>query len=186
LHEGAANESGAIGLGRLPAVHAVRGLVSWARHDKPEHRPFPEKPLNGNGSLIAWVPQGDDWCWYLGASYQPQSQVEWPDDKNHGANVLRLEKLAPELCEALTPVFEAGALQAWKGVRCVTADRLPVVGSVLSSEPADGSGLWVCAGVGSRGLSHAPLCAELLAAQWAGEPWPIEAGLAESLQAQRK
>ena len=186
LRESAANDSSVMVGARLPAVHAVRGLVSWATHDKPEHRPFPEMPLNGNGSLIVRVPQGEDWCWYLGASYQPHNQMEWPDDKNHGANVLRLEKLAPELCEALTPVFEAGALQAWKGVRCVTADRLPMVGSALSSEPANGSGLWICAGMGSRGLSHAPLCAELLAAQWAGEPWPIEASLAESLRAQRR
>jgi tRNA 5-methylaminomethyl-2-thiouridine biosynthesis bifunctional protein len=186
LRESAASDPGVKVGARLPAVHAVRGLVSWATHAKPEHRPFPIKPVNGHRSLIARVPQGDDWCWYLGASYQPQNQVEWPDDKNHGANVLRLEKLAPELCEALTPVFEAGALQAWKGVRCVTADRLPVVGSVLSSEPTDRSGLWICAGMGSRGLSHAFLCAELLAAQWAGEPWPIEASLAESLRAQRR
>jgi len=35
-------------------------------------------------------------------------------------------------------------------------------------------------------LSHAPLCAELLAAQWAGEPLPIEASLAQALQARRR
>ena len=34
----------------------------------------------------------------MGASYQPVSArvPEWPDDKNHGANALRLERLAPE------------------------------------------------------------------------------------------
>lgn len=172
----------ALGLHQLPAVYGVRGLVSWAAHDVPETRPFPPGPVNGSGSLIPHVPFDGGACWFVGASYQPLGPPEWPDDKNHGANVLRLEKLQPALFEALTPVFEAGALQAWKGVRCVTADRLPMVGSLQDLDPS----LWICAGMGSRGLSHAPLCAELLAAQWAGEPLPMEASLAQALHARRR
>ena len=171
-----------LGWHQLPAVYGVRGLVSWAAHDAPEPRPFPPGPVNGSGSLIPHVPYDGDTRWFVGASYQPLGPPEWPDDKNHGANVLRLEKLQPALFEALTPVFEAGALQAWKGVRCVTADRLPMVGSLQDEDQS----LWMCAGMGSRGLSHAPLCAELLAAQWAGEPLPIEASLAQALQARRR
>jgi tRNA 5-methylaminomethyl-2-thiouridine biosynthesis bifunctional protein len=166
---------------QLPAVYGVRGQVSWAVHDAPEERPFPAGPVNGNGSLIPFVPFEGEQRWFVGASYQPMGKPEWPDDKNHGANVLRLEKLLPTLSEALAPVFEAGALHAWKGVRCVTADRLPMLGSVLQDDPS----LWICAGMGSRGLSYAPLCAELLAAQWAGEPLPIEAALAQSMNARR-
>ena len=170
------------GLHQLPAVYGVRGQVSWAVHDAPEQLPFPAGPVNGNGSLIPFVPFADEQRWFVGASYQPLGKPEWPDDKNHGANVLRLDKLLPALSAALAPVFEAGALHAWKGVRCVTADRLPMVGSVLQDDPS----LWICAGMGSRGLSYAPLCAELLAAQWAGEPLPIEAALAQSLNARRQ
>jgi len=171
-------------LSKLPAIFGVRGLVSWAQHDVPETRPFPPHPVNGNGSLIAGVPFADGQRWFLGASYQPISprKPEWPDDKNHGANVLRLDKLLPELSAALTPVFEAGALSAWKGVRCVSADRLPLVGSVLPDDPT----LWLCFGMGSRGLTHTALCAEVLAAHWAGEPLPIEASLAQQLWPQRK
>ena len=170
------------GLHQLPAVYGVRGQVSWAVHDAPELRPFPAGPVNGSGSLIPFVPFEGEQRWFVGASYQPMGKPEWPDDKNHGANVLRLDKLLPELSAALAPVFEAGVLQAWKGVRCVTADRLPMVGSVLQGDPS----LWICAGMGSRGLSFAPLCAELLAAQWAGEPLPIEVALAQSLNARRQ
>jgi tRNA 5-methylaminomethyl-2-thiouridine biosynthesis bifunctional protein len=39
--------------------------------------------------------------------------------------------------------------------------------------------------MGSRGLSFSVLCAELLAAQWGGEPWVIEARLARLLTALR-
>lgn len=170
-----------LSLEQLPTVYGVRGLVSWAQHPRVETRPFPPGPVNGSGSLISRVPFGDVHHWYVGASYQPPGKPEWPDDKNHGANVLRLEKLQPALFDALTPELEAGRLQAWKGVRCVTADRLPLVGSVLPGDPS----LWLCAGMGSRGLALAHLCAELLAAQWAGEPLPLEASLAHALYARR-
>lgn len=167
-----------------PATHTVRGLVSWGTHLQPETRPFPTVPLHGNGSLIAHVPFGDGERWFVGASYQPVNarDAEWPDDKNHGANALRLEKLAPDLFAALTPELEAGALQAWKGQRCVTADRMPLLGPVAPDLP----GVWACAGFGSRGLSLVALCAELLAAQWAGAPWPVEASLAQALLPGRK
>lgn len=169
---------------RWPATHSVRGLVSWGTHQHPETRPFPTVPLHGNGSLIAHVPFGDSARWFVGASYQPVTarEAEWPDDKNHGANALRLEKLAPELFAALTPELEAGALQAWKGQRCVSADRMPLLGPVAADLPD----VWACAGFGSRGLSLVALCAELLAAQWAGEPWPLDASLAQALLPSRK
>jgi tRNA 5-methylaminomethyl-2-thiouridine biosynthesis bifunctional protein len=52
-------------------------------------------------------------------------------------------------------------------------------------ETGELSGLWLCAGMGSRGLSFSMLCAELLAARWGAEPWPLEVGLARSLDALR-
>jgi tRNA 5-methylaminomethyl-2-thiouridine biosynthesis bifunctional protein len=120
----------------------------------------------------------------VGASYQPVSarEAEWPDDKNHGANALRLEKLAPDVFAALAGELEAGALQAWKGQRFVTADRLPLLGPVAPTV----SDVWTCAGFGSRGLSLVAVCAELLAAQWAFEPWPVEASLAQAMIPYRK
>lgn len=173
------------GAGRgWPATHAVRGLVSWGRHDREELRPFPAVPVHGHGSLIAHVPFDDGARWFVGASYQPVSarEAEWPDDKNHGANALRLEKLAPDVFAALAGELEAGALKAWKGQRFVTADRLPLLGPVAPTVPD----VWTCAGFGSRGLSLVAVCAELLAAQWAFEPWPVEASLAQAMIPYRK
>jgi len=167
-----------------PATHAVRGLVSWGTHRPLETHPFPTAPVHGHGSLIAHVPFGADMRWFVGASYQPvrDGEPQWPDEKNHGANALRLEKLAPEVFAALTPVLEAGALQAWKGERCVTADRMPLVGPLAPKLPD----VWVCAGFGSRGLSLVAVCADLLAAQWTALPWPVEATLAQGLLPYRK
>jgi tRNA 5-methylaminomethyl-2-thiouridine biosynthesis bifunctional protein len=73
-------------------------------------------------------------------------------------------------------------LQAWTGVRCATPSRLPAVGPVHhSGEPPQGAGLWVCSGLGSRGLTFAGLCAELLAARLQGEPLPVTQRLADAL-----
>ena len=69
-----------------------------------------------------------------------------------------------------------------RGLRCVTADRMPLLGPVSP----DAQDVWTCAGFGSRGLSLVAVCAELLAAQWAGEPWPLESGLAQGLLPYRK
>ena len=45
--------------------------------------------------------------------------------------------------------------------RCTTPDRLPIVGHV----PAVGEGVYINIGHGSRGITHTPLCADLLADQ---------------------
>ena len=167
-----------------PQTHRVRGLVTWGCHAGLNPEVFPSAPVHGNGSLIAHVPFDNGSRWFVGASYQPvrDGEAQWPDDKNHGANALRLEKLAPGAFAALTPVLEAGGLRAWKGQRFVTADRMPLVGPVAQGMPD----VWACAGFGSRGLSLVAVCAELLAAQWASEPWPVEASLAQALVPYRK
>ncbi|OGB58839.1 MAG: hypothetical protein A2503_11085 [Burkholderiales bacterium RIFOXYD12_FULL_59_19] len=167
---------------RLPAMHGMRGLLSWARHNNTSKAVFPPHPVNGSGSLVPRVPVDGGFAWFTGSSYQPDSQPERPDQDNHLGNWQHLQPLLPELADALQQPFESGELNSWKGTRCVTTDRLPAVGPL---EASDASGLWICAGLGSRGLSFSVLCAELLAARWGLEPWPVEASLAKSLNALR-
>jgi tRNA 5-methylaminomethyl-2-thiouridine biosynthesis bifunctional protein len=171
---------------RLPVMHGVRGLLSWSLHTGTPDAAFPPHPFNGAGSVVPAVPVEEAGraavAWYVGSSYQPASQPESPDAKNHAANLGRLHRLLPNLGQALQSQFSNGTVRAWKSTRCVTSDRLPVVGPL---DGADRPGLWISAGMGSRGLSFAMLCAELLAARWAAEPLPVEAALAQSLRALR-
>jgi tRNA 5-methylaminomethyl-2-thiouridine biosynthesis bifunctional protein len=102
--------------------------------------------------------------------------------QNHYSNFERLQILSPVLANHLKPQFEGQHVRDWINTRCVTVDRLPVVGALGDAQE---TGLWVCAGMGSRGLSFSVLCAELLAAQWSGEPLPIEFNLAQSFNARR-
>lgn len=169
-------------LARLPAMQGMRGLLSWAKHDDTGKAVFPPYPVNGSGSMVPHVPMDGGTAWFMGSSYQPDSQPERSDPDNHRSNWQHLQPLLPELAAALQRQFESGELKQWKNTRCVTTDRLPVVGPL---ETADAPGLWICAGLGSRGLSFSVLCAELLAARWGAEPWPVEAGLARCLGAMR-
>ncbi len=171
---------------QLPAMQGLRGLLSWALHDGTPDAAFPAFPVKGAGSVVPRVPVDGDCgpglAWFVGSSYQPDGEVPRPDEQNHAVNLARLRQLLPQLGQALAPQFESGKVHAWKNIRCVTADRLPAVGPLSS---ADNASLWICAGMGSRGLSFSVLCAELLAARWGAEPLPIEAGLARSLEALR-
>ena len=180
-------------LNRLPPVHGMRGLLSWGLHaSAPEaaNANFPTLPVNGSGSVIPWIPVEpesnsnavSEQAWYVGSSYQIDKQAELADAVNHLANLERLKQLVPELGECLTPLFQSKQVLEWKNTRCVTLDRLPLVGRLYE---ADHPSLWICAGMGSRGMSFSVLCAELLAAQWGNEPLPVGAALARSLFALR-
>ena len=187
LHELAKRDDGLnLLLDRLPVMHGVRGLLSWGLHAETPNTPFAPFPVNGSGSVIPAVPlseqSGGPLAWYVGSSYQPSNQPESPDSKNHAANLARVRKLNPNLANSLQKPFSEGTVQTWKSVRCVTSDRLPLVGPLTLEEHPS---LWICAGMGSRGMSFSVLCAELLAAQWGAEPLPIDAGLAQMLVALR-
>jgi len=169
-------------LRRLPAMRGMRGLLSWDLHDDPERGAFPPHPVNGSGAMVPHVPMDGRSAWFMGSSYQSALEAERSDQDNHLGNLQHLQALLPELASQLQTVFACGTLKRWKNTRCVTADRLPAVGPL---EPGAQPGLWLCAGMGSRGLSFAVLCAELLAARWGAEPWPLPASLARSLDALR-
>ncbi len=74
--------------------------------------------------------------------------------------------------------LEPREIRAHAGVRCMTRDRMPVVGrlpdwsslTTPSSTPTYSSSLLALTGFGSHGATHAPLCAELLAREITGEP----------------
>jgi tRNA 5-methylaminomethyl-2-thiouridine biosynthesis bifunctional protein len=167
---------------KLPAMTAVHGQLSWAMHAASPSAAFPPFPVNGSGSLIPQVPIDVGCAWFSGSSYQTDTQQVQIDEAHHGDNLERLRKLIPGLARSLAPQFSNGTVNAWRSIRCVSTDRLPLVGPLYVS---DQPGLWICAGMGSRGLTFSTLCAELLAARWCGEPSPIEQSLARCLRALR-
>ncbi|MDQ0607923.1 tRNA 5-methylaminomethyl-2-thiouridine biosynthesis bifunctional protein [Variovorax sp. W1I1] len=160
-------------------LQPVRGQVAWGHVNDSA---LPAKPLNGDGHLIANVPDAEGaLLWLAGATFDRDSTDLAPNTDDSAANRDRLTRLHPAAAAALAPAFERGEVNAWVGVRCASGDRRPLVGPLTEGA----NGLWACTALGSRGLSFAAICAELLAAQWHGEPLPLPAALAKALGTQR-
>ena len=166
----------------LASLHPVPGQVSWGLRQDGQSQTLPPFPVNGSGSLLPAVPLPQGMAWLAGATYDTGGMHQPDPQRDHRKNLARLARLLPAAATALAPDFALHRVQSWHSARCVSADRLPLVGPVHAG-PDDG--LWVCTGMGSRGLSFAVLCAELLAARWGAEPWPVPARLARALEPRR-
>lgn len=169
-------------------LQAVRGQVTWAPLAADMEQQVPAFPVNGHGSLIAGLPlpggEPGQLAWLTGSTYERDSEsieLRSTDDQH---NLQRLGNLLPDVAKALERQDGKQSVNAWAGVRCATPGRLPALGPLASGSLQAGDdlpGLWVCSGLGSRGLTFAALCGEVLAARLHGEPLPITQKLAEAL-----
>ena len=162
--------------GRL-ALQPVRGQISWGVQS-PDPQ-LPDFPINGNGHLLTQIPTDEGPAWLTGSSYGRGDTRTDERAQDHADNLARLRTLVPTLAERLAPDFAAGRVRGWSGVRCASTDRRPLVGELAP-------GLWVTTAMGSRGLTFAALCADLLAARLNGEPLPLPPPLAAALDVARQ
>lgn len=157
-----------LGLDWLP-LRSARGQVSHL----PETQ-FP--PLNtvvcGSGYLTPAL----DGLHALGASFVVEDDSLTLRTEEHEENLGKLDKMLPESSHGL----DASRLSGRVSQRPISPDRLPMLGA-LPNAP----GLWLLSGFGARGLVWGALCAELLASQMDGEPWPVERELGLALNAAR-
>ena len=169
---------------RLP-LQAIRGQVSWGLQTADSTgggTGFPAFPVNGHGSFLPGVPTAEGAMWLAGAGFardRDDNRIEAQDQLD---NLERLKTLLPTVAAHLAADFNNGLVRAWAGVRCAAPDRLPLVGPVDTAQQA---GLWLNTAMGSRGLSFAVLCAELLAARLHNEPLPLDRRMAQALSAER-
>jgi tRNA 5-methylaminomethyl-2-thiouridine biosynthesis bifunctional protein len=140
----------------------VRGQVTFAPPGKTL-----QVPVSGDGFV---APTADGFV--LGATFQLDDPERKPRVVDHAVNVARAESLLPGFTEGLVPARLAGRV----AFRATTPDRLPIYGE-LPGYP----GVYAALGLGANGLLWAPLCAEWLASQMEGEPWPIERELAAAI-----
>ncbi len=174
------------------ALAAVRGQITGL---PAAGLPTPQVPIADAGYVLPAI-DGLLWC---GSTAQPGDEDSEPREADHRHNLAQAARLLA------TPAIEAlatGALKGRVGWRAVTPDRLPLVGALpdlaacatarhddrLRRLPrlrdADG-GLYVIAGLGSRGITWAALCGELLASWVTGVPCPVEADLRDALDPAR-
>ncbi|MGX5914560.1 bifunctional tRNA (5-methylaminomethyl-2-thiouridine)(34)-methyltransferase MnmD/FAD-dependent 5-carboxymethylaminomethyl-2-thiouridine(34) oxidoreductase MnmC [Aliidiomarina sp. Khilg15.8] len=112
----------------------------------------------------------------VGASYR-KGQISHQNQRQDDEHNLGLLQTHVKVTQE-QPLHLTGARTR---VRATTADHLPVVGAMPLQPP----GLWVLSGLGSRGLTSAPWCAELLASQLYNEVQPTTEKLSAALQPRR-
>ena len=159
----------------IPDLQAIRGQITYGV--QLDTHTLPPFPVNGHGGFIPGIPTPDGPLWLMGASYERDVSQPALKLQDQAQNFARLQTLLPLAAEALADQFNSPKDQGWAGIRCATTNRLPLV------TPLDGvNHAWLCTGMGSRGLSFAALCGELLAAGLHNEPLPIEQKLADAMR----
>lgn len=167
-------------LEKLQAMQILHGTLSCGVSQDTDA--FPAFAVNGNGSFLSGIPQGDERHWYAGSTFETDVLRAIDVVAAHASNFDKLSALLPQVAQTLAPQFASGKAEGWAATRCVSHDRMPLVGPVEDSATPS---LWICTGMGARGLSFSALCAELLAAQIANEPLPLSTAMAKGLHSQR-
>jgi tRNA 5-methylaminomethyl-2-thiouridine biosynthesis bifunctional protein len=153
-------------------------------------------PVIGEGYAVPLT----DGATLTGATYElddPDTSLR-PD--GHLENLERVAQMLPAFDGIVDPA-QAVALAGRVAFRCVTSDRMPMIGNfadeAVSARDAQRlrgawpldlprvDGLYGVFAYGSRGLVWAALGAELIASQIEGEPWPLERELAEDIDPAR-
>lgn len=169
----------------LPALKPIRGQVSWFKtpvttatdcSEQPTTPPVP-LPLTYGGYMAQIQSPDAGTTVLLGASFVRQDNQSDIRLADHQHNL--------ELIQAIAPCMTVGfpATSTWQGraaIRAQTRDYLPLAGAV-TAQP----GIWTLSGLGSKGFSYAPLCAEILCAQLLGEVYPVSEEVIQSIQPAR-
>ncbi|MFM0722472.1 bifunctional tRNA (5-methylaminomethyl-2-thiouridine)(34)-methyltransferase MnmD/FAD-dependent 5-carboxymethylaminomethyl-2-thiouridine(34) oxidoreductase MnmC [Paraburkholderia strydomiana] len=157
-------------------------------------------PVIGEGYAVPLA----DGVTLTGATYE----LDDPDTSlrvgGHLENLERVAQMLPayaSLAASAVDPARSAALAGRVAFRCVTSDRMPMIGQLANeSEAARDAqrlrgawpldlprmeGLYGAFAYGSRGLVWAALGAELIASQIEGEPWPLERDLAEDIDPAR-
>jgi tRNA 5-methylaminomethyl-2-thiouridine biosynthesis bifunctional protein len=123
----------------------------------------------------------------VGSTYDFEDDNPEPSVEGHAGNLERLESLLPGTAARLDP----DRLEGTVGFRCVTTDRLPLIGALPDVEAARAAsrlpdaprldGLYGAFGYASRGLTWAALAGEVVASAVEGEPLPLEGDLADAV-----
>ncbi len=130
-----------------------------------------------------------------GATFSPGEATAELRIADHQQNIEMARHMLPGIHDGNIAELEGRA-----AVRCATADYLPMAGLLLDAQSLAASpprhnadpatlpwlhGLYVNTGHGSKGLVHAPLCAEILASAICGEPMPVGRKLLSALDPNR-
>jgi tRNA 5-methylaminomethyl-2-thiouridine biosynthesis bifunctional protein len=174
----------------------TRGQVTCVPGPQATALPRPRLPLASGGYLIALTPSqgGGLLCGATSDLDDGASSVREADHRHNLSQVSALTGLGIDVDS-----IDISALSGRVGWRLGMDDRLPVVGAApLPADALVGAtrleqarhvprvpGLYVLAGMGSRGITWAPLLGEVLAATIVGAPVPVSGSLLDAVDPAR-
>ncbi|HEY1995595.1 bifunctional tRNA (5-methylaminomethyl-2-thiouridine)(34)-methyltransferase MnmD/FAD-dependent 5-carboxymethylaminomethyl-2-thiouridine(34) oxidoreductase MnmC [Paraburkholderia sp.] len=175
---------------------SVRGQLTLLPADSVASPASLNVPVVGEGYAVPLA----DGVTLTGATYDiddPECSVQTAGQIE---NLERIARMLPAFTRTID-TQHAASLPGRVAFRCVTSDRLPMIGALADEAsaihdadrlrgawPLDlprAAGLYGAFAYGSRGLVWAALGAELIASQIEAEPWPLERDLAEDLDPAR-
>lgn len=175
---------------QLP-LEPVRGQIT--RLQAPESAAVLRTLLCTDGYISPAI--SGEYC--LGATFSPEDDSSEYRPIDDASNLAMLARMAPALHQQLQDQVITGRA----AVRCTSPDYLPLVGQLIdhaqlearppryNADPASSlpwqTGLYVNTGHGSKGLTTAPLAAEILASAICAEPSPVDAILLAALDPNR-
>jgi len=168
------------GLAWLP-LRIVRGQVTFCRAT--ESSSGWTRPHCHSGYLTPAI----DGVHCVGATFDRERNEPVIDPADDHTNLAELKAGLPGLWTELGG-RDIEVVGQHAGVRCQSADNLPLVGPL--PDPAEiphriDTRIWLNIAHGSRGLTHTPLCADLIADQLSGQPPPVDTGIADALHPER-
>jgi tRNA 5-methylaminomethyl-2-thiouridine biosynthesis bifunctional protein len=106
----------------------------------------------------------------VGATFDLHDSSPTLSNESHRDNLAMLEAMVPGAVDGDEGGIDPAKLDGKVGFRCTTHDYQPVAGPLIDAygQPLEGINLFT--GLGSKGLSYAPLLAEYLADRLSGQP----------------
>ncbi|MGO1462948.1 MAG: FAD-dependent 5-carboxymethylaminomethyl-2-thiouridine(34) oxidoreductase MnmC [Marinobacter sp.] len=147
-----------------PLIAQPRAVICGARYLNPVH--------NAQGENLAVV----------GATFDLHSKETATTIESHRENIQAVSSMVPDIIsQNLANDGLPDQLEGRVGFRCTTHDYQPVAGVLSDTQGQNIEGLYLLTGMGSKGLTYAPVLAEFVADQLTGQPQALPATLAKRL-----
>lgn len=152
----------------LPPLTVIRGQMAWCTTTADA----PELALGYGGYAVKF-----DQTLLLGSSFVRDDETTDIRRTEHQAIYDLLHAAYPDYAATLP---DLGTWQGRASLRALPRDSMPLVGSVPNM-----AGVYALTGMGSKGFSFAPLCAEWLTSHLLGEPLPLPELLGKQISPSR-
>ena len=151
---------------------AIRGQVT---HLPAKAVECPDVVICGSGYLNP----AHDGMTLAGATFDLHDPSPSLSTESHRNNLSMLDAMVPGTVDRDSGDVDPAKLDGKVGFRCTTHDYQPVAGPLMDAygQPLEGINLFT--GLGSKGLSYAPLLAEYLADRLSGQPVCLPGSLAK-------